>query len=293
MKIEIKKLDGTKRQINIEAAGDTVKKKFEEVFVRLAKEAKVPGFRPGHAPRDMLEKHYSAYVHEQVAKELVPDLYNQAIEKEGLDVVVLPDISDIKLERVNISFRAMVEVTPEIKLGSYKGIKLNYKKITVTAEEIKRQLDSLKESRKQEVVDDNFVRSLGYPHLNELQTALEKQIFLDKENQQRRQLEESLVEQITGPLSFALPEGLVNRQLQDLLRQAKLDLALKGFSREESDQHQQQLAGELQPEAKKQVKVYLVLAAVAKKENIPLDDNMPRRVMELLLREADWQESSE
>jgi FKBP-type peptidyl-prolyl cis-trans isomerase (trigger factor) len=45
------------------------------------------------------------------------------------------------------------------------------------------------------------------------------------------------------------------------------------------------------PEAEKQVRVYLVLSEIAKKENIPLDDHMPRRVMEFLLKEAEWQES--
>ena len=48
----------------------------------------------------------------------------------------------------------------------------------------------------------------------------------------------------------------------------------------------------MRPEAKRQVKVYLVLSEIAKKENIPLDDHMPHQVMEFLLREADWKEVS-
>jgi len=51
------------------------------------------------------------------------------------------------------------------------------------------------------------------------------------------------------------------------------------------------LIQQLEPEAKAQVKVYLVLAAIAKKENIPIDDHMPRKTMEFLLKEADWQSS--
>jgi len=85
---------------------------------------------------------------------------------------------------------------------------------------------------------------------------------------------------------------MVNRQLEELVRQAKLDLAFKGLEREKIEEQGKVLSAELEPEARKQVKVYLVLSDIAKKENIPLDNHMSRRVMEFLLREADWQETS-
>ena len=108
MKAEVKKIDNTKREINIEVSGDIVKNKFEDVFKRIAKEAKVPGFRPGHAPRDILEKHFTSSAHEQVLKELVPDLYNEAIKKEELDVIELPEVTDVKLDGNSLSFKATV-----------------------------------------------------------------------------------------------------------------------------------------------------------------------------------------
>ncbi|MBI5145135.1 MAG: hypothetical protein HZA27_03005 [Candidatus Omnitrophica bacterium] len=291
MKSEVKKIDGTKREINIEVTGETVKNKFEDVFQRISKEAKVAGFRPGHVPRDILEKNFSSLAHEQVLKELVPDLYNQAIEKENLDVIDLPNITDVKLERNSISFKAIVETAPEIKLQNYKGIKLNYRKIAVSADDIKRSLDSLKEARKIENLDDSFAKGLGYPKLAELEKALERQIFLQKENLERQNMEQEIVKVITEGLEFKVPEAMVRRQLEDLVRQAKVDLALRGLPREKIDAEEKKLAQELEPQARNQVKVYLVLAEIAKKENISLDDQMPRKVMEFLLREADWQEA--
>lgn len=292
MKTEVKKLDGTKREVNIEVSGDIIKNKFEDVFSRIAKEAKIAGFRPGHAPRDIVEKNYSKHAHEQVLKELVPDLYNEAIAKEGLDVIELPEISDVKLEANNLSFKAVVEVAPVIALGNYKGIKVNYKKITVAPDEVKRNIDSLKEARKIDTLDDNFAKGLGYPNLAGLELALEKQIFIQKENQQRQKVENELIEALLKGLDFKLPQTMVERQLQELLRQAKVDLALKGIPREKITEQEQALVKELEPEAKKQVQVYLALAEVAKREKIVLDDSMPRRVMELLLKEADWQETA-
>lgn len=288
MKTEVKKLDSTKCEINVAVSGELVKNKFEEIFAQFAKAAKVPGFRPGKAPRDVLEKHYAPSVHEQVLKELVPDVYNQAIAAEKLDVIELPQITDVKLDRSSLSFKAVVEVTPEIAVKNYKNIQINYKPVAVSAEEVKRQIDSVKESRKAETLDDRFSRSLGYPNLAELEKAIERQIFLNKENQERQRVENELVESITKGLEFKLPQALVERQIQDMLRQTKIDLAMKGIPREKIDEQEKLLLEGIKPEAAKQVKIYLILAQIAKKENIAIDDHMPRKVMEFLLREASW-----
>lgn len=292
MKTEVKKLDETKRELIVEVDGDIVKNKFEDVFTRIAKEAKVPGFRPGHAPRDILEKNYSATVHEQVLKELVPDIYNEAIGKEGLDVIENPEISDVKLDKNNLSFKATVEVGPEIKLKSYKGIKVNYKKIAISQDEVKRNIDSLKESRKVDVIDDSFAKSMCYPDLAELEKALERQIYIHKENHERQRIESEIVDSMTKDLNFKVPQSMVERQLQDLVRRAKVDLAMKGFPRDKIDEQEKEMRKNLEAEARSQVKVYLVLSEIAKKENIPQDEHMPARVMELLLKEADWKESA-
>ncbi|HTZ11747.1 MAG TPA: trigger factor [Candidatus Margulisiibacteriota bacterium] len=291
MKTEVKKLEGSKRELSIEVSGEVVKNKFEDVFKKITQEAKVPGFRPGHAPRDIVEKNFSSHAHEQVLKELIPEIYNQAIGNEGLDVIELPEISDVKLDRSSLSFKAKVEVSPEIALKEYKHLKVNYKPVSVTPEEIKRSVDSLKEARKMENADDNLARSLGYPKLGELEKAMERHLLIQKDNEIRQKIENSLIESLTKELDFKVPQSLIKRQAQDLLRQAKVDLALKGIAREKIEENAEALSKEIEPEAEKQVRVYLVLSEIAKKENMPLDDQMPRRVMEFLLKEADWQES--
>jgi len=289
MKTEVKKLDGNKREISIEVSGDIVKNKLEDAFKKIAQEAKVKGFRQGHAPRDILEKNFSSQAHQLVVEELVPDVYNQAIKQEGLDVLELPSITDVKLDRDILYFKATVEITPEINIGKYKGLKLNYKKTEVSADDLKRQIDSLKETRKADSIDDKFAKGLGYPDLTELEKVLEKQIFLQKESQARQQMEHELVEGLLKGLDFKPPQSLINRQLEDLVRQTKIDLALKGFPKEKIDEQEKLFLEKLKPQAIQQVRVYLLLAAIAKKENIPLDDHMPSKVMEMLLKEADWQ----
>ncbi len=118
---------------------------------------------------------------------------------------------------------------------------------------------------------------------------MERQIFVTKENQERQRIENELIENLTKGVEFKLPASLVERQTQDMLRQTKIDWAMKGVPRDKLDAQDKMLLEGIEPEAKKQVKVYLILSQIAKKENIAIDDHMPRKVMEFLLREADWQ----
>ncbi|MCX5712886.1 MAG: trigger factor [Candidatus Omnitrophica bacterium] len=288
MKTQIKNLEGSKRELNVEVSGDVVKNKFEEVFKKIGQEAKVKGFRPGNAPRDILEKEFSGHAHDQVLKELIPEIYNQAVEQEKIDVVELPEISDVKLDRTTLSFKAVVDIAPEIKLKDYKGIKVEFKTIEVTQDEIKRYLDSIKESRKITAVDDDFARSLSYPNVAELEKALEKQIYIQKENAQRQKIEQEIVSAITKDADFKIPQSLINRRKEEMLRQARMDLAMKGIPQEKLDEYLKSTSGKVEEEAREQVKVYLILAEIAKKENIPSDDQAPQKVMELLLRSANW-----
>jgi len=289
MKAEVKKLDGATREISVEVEGDVVKNKFEDVFKKITQEAKIKGFRPGHAPRDIVEKEYSHVAHEQVLRELIPELYQQVLDKEKLDVVDYPHISDVKLERASLSFKAQVEVTPEIDIKNYKGIKLAYTKSVVSADELKRNLDSLKESRKIDVMDDSVAMGLGYPSLEELKAVMERQITTGKDNSQRHEIEHQLIDSLTKGLDVKLPQSLVAKQLEDMLRQTKVDLALKGVPKEKIMEQDEALRKEVEPQARRQVLVYLVLASIARSENIPVDDHMTQKVMELLYKNAQWE----
>ncbi|MDI6758590.1 MAG: trigger factor [Candidatus Omnitrophota bacterium] len=292
MKTEIKKIGSNQRELNIEVSGEIVKNKFSDVFQRVSKEAKVHGFRPGHAPADIIEKQYSSIIHQEVLKELVPDVYNKAIDAEGLDVIELPEITEVKLTKENLSFKAKVEISPEIPIKDYKNLKVNFRLINVASDEIKRAIDSLKEQHKANELDDRFARSLGYPNMQELERIVERQIFINKENQERARIENEIIEGLTNGLDFKVPQGLLKRQVDDMLRQAKMDLALRGISKEVIEAEEKTLLEKITPKAREQVRVYLVLSEVAKKENIPLNDDMPRFVMEFLLREAEWKEAS-
>ncbi len=288
MKTEVKKLDSSKVEINISVEGDIVKNKFEDVFKKIGQEAKVKGFRPGHTPRDILEKEFLNLAHEQVLKELIPELYGQAVDKEFLHVLDMPEISEVKLDRGSLSFRAQVDVIPEIGVKNYKGVKVDYKKITVTPDEVKRNIDSLKESKKIDALDDGFAKTLGYPNLAELEIAVERQISTQKANSQHQDIERQVIDSLSKGLDFKLPQSLVNKQQEELVRQAKVELVFRGMPKDTIAQKEEMLRKEFEPQAKNQVKVYLILADIAEKENIPAGDTMSQKVMEFLFKEAAW-----
>lgn len=292
MNTEVKNIDTTKKELLISVEGDIVKNKFEDAFREIEKYAKVKGFRQGHLPRNILEKEFVSVARQQVLKELIPELYSQTLKKEDLYVIDAPEITDIKLDRIRLSFRARVEILPELAVKNYKGLKITYKKINVSTDEIRRNLDSFKETRKIDILDDNYVKSLGYPNLDELESSIARQIAVQKNNTQQYELREQINEQLTKDLDFKLPPSLVKRELDELLRQLKAELLLQGISKEKIAEQENEYLRELEPHARKRVKIYLILSEIAKRENIPLDEQMSHKVMEFLLREADWQEIS-
>lgn len=289
MKTTVKKIDAHKRELSIEASGDIIKNKFDEVYAKIAEEAKIPGFRPGKAPRSILEKHHSGLAFERVLNYLIPQLCDEAAKSEKLEVIHLSKVEEVNLANDVLTFKATVEVKPQIPLKDYKGINLSYKRIEVTDEDLKKAKDSIKESMKAENLDDNFAKGLGYPDLQALDEFLRHNIYLQKESQGRSLMENTIVDKLLKDTDLSVPESLVERQLKDLLSHTKVDLAMKGLSKEQIEKEEDNISKKLRPEAETQVKVYLVLEEIAKRQNLPLDNNMPRRVMELLLREAKWE----
>ncbi|MEK6564414.1 MAG: trigger factor [Candidatus Omnitrophota bacterium] len=290
MKVEAKKLDASKVQLDIEVPQETVKKKFEEVYEKVGKEARIPGFRPGKAPRDILEKHHGRLIQDEVIKGLIPEAYRGSIEREKIDVVEMPEISQVKLESHILSFRAVVEVKPQIEIKDYKNIKLKYKKIAVGPQEIDKSLDSFKESHKISALDDKFAKGLGYAALADMRASIERRLLTQKEDELRRQLQEDLLKQILDKARFRVPPSLIAQRLEELVKDAKVQLAIRQVPREQIASHDEKLRKELSPEAESQVKTFLVLEEIAKRENITDAEHLTQRTIEFLLSEANWVE---
>jgi trigger factor len=152
MKTELVDVSPTRKEIKIEVEPDVVRAAFDRISDRYAKQASVPGFRPGHAPRAVVRTRYKSEIRGDVLRELIPDAVNNAIEKHELDAIGEPDVhldNNEALEHIGenpISFHVGVEVLPKVELGLYKGIEATRRMRPVTDADTDRMVEGLRES---------------------------------------------------------------------------------------------------------------------------------------------------
>ena len=131
---------------DIQVPKEDIARAFDEVYAEMTKVANIPGFRAGKAPKELVAKHYSKTAKEEVLKKLVPEAYRMALEEHGINPIGLPEISEVNFqEDKELSFKARVDTRPKFKIKDYRGIKVNKKKVSVTAEEIDKTLASLRD----------------------------------------------------------------------------------------------------------------------------------------------------
>ena len=140
MKVEVKKIDATCRELKFEVPKERVSKKMEEVYQEIGKTATIKGFRPGKAPRHLLETHHGKLVKEETLKQLIPEIYQEGLEREKINPMDLPEIHDVSFKDGIIAFSAKLDVRPEVKIKNYKGIVVQRKPSTVSEEDVNETL---------------------------------------------------------------------------------------------------------------------------------------------------------
>jgi trigger factor len=152
MKTEIKDVSPTRKEIRIEIEPEAVRRSYDRVSDRYAKLANVPGFRRGHAPRDVVRTRFKSEIRSEVLRELVPDAINEAIDQHELITVGEPHVhfdDSEKFERLGdqpISLQVELEVLPKVTLGQYKGIKASRSVRPITDADVERMIEGLRNS---------------------------------------------------------------------------------------------------------------------------------------------------
>lgn len=143
----VEALEGNKVRLRVEVPADDFEHAIDAAFRKLAREVKIPGFRPGKAPRALLEARLGTEVaREQALRDALPDYYAQAVEAEDIDVIAAPDIDITKGEEDgDVAFDAVVEVRPVVDVAGYDGLRVEVPSPDVSDEAVDAQLDSLRE----------------------------------------------------------------------------------------------------------------------------------------------------
>ena len=133
--------------MTIEVPAETVDATYDRVLNRLTSKAKIEGFRPGRAPRSLVEARLGpAVVREEVVEVMVPEVMRQVLQEGAIDPIESPDVEVLELERGRPArLKATVSVMPEVKLGEVPKLEEPINPIEVTDEMVERRLEDLRE----------------------------------------------------------------------------------------------------------------------------------------------------
>jgi len=146
MKVEVEKQPGSVSRLQIELPPDEVAKEWDAIANSFARFAKIPGYRPGKAPRAVIDKRFRKEIQDELTKKLVSKSYHEAVEREQLRVASLTNIEDVQFgEDKSMRFRATVVTAPDFELPDYKHIPAQVPDTKVSDAEVDESLERLRD----------------------------------------------------------------------------------------------------------------------------------------------------
>src|SRR5204862_291679 len=146
MKVEVENQPQGGATLRIELPPEEVRKEWDSIANNYSRYARIPGYRAGKAPRQVIEKKFHKEIQDELTKTLVSKSYQEAIAKKNLRVVSLSDLGDVEFgEDRSMRFRATVITAPEFELPEYKSIPVQLPETAVTEEEIETALERLRD----------------------------------------------------------------------------------------------------------------------------------------------------
>ena len=140
------KLEKSKVVLTIEVGAEEFEAAINKAYLKMRGKMQIPGFRPGKAPRKMIEKLYGVEIfYEEAVNIVLPDAYESAVKEQGLDVVGYPDVELVECGAQGVTFKATVSVYPEVKLGQYKGLEAPKAEVKVMAADVNARLKEMAE----------------------------------------------------------------------------------------------------------------------------------------------------
>jgi trigger factor len=161
MKVTVEDVSSVKKIMNVEIPEETVVRELNDAYKNLKKTAKIKGFRPGKAPRSVLEQLFKKDVHNDVSSKLIQDSFIEAIKEADLDIVAKPEIDPPGLnEKGPYTYAVTVEVKPKIEDIDFKNLSLKKILYHATDEEMDAQLKMLRKNlaKQNPIAEDRGVR---------------------------------------------------------------------------------------------------------------------------------------
>ncbi len=140
--------ESCKRTIEISVPAGEVGEEIERAVGSMRNRVKLPGFRPGKVPANIIRARFATEIREDVVRSLVPKHFHKSAEDQNLRVVGAPDIKDVHYHPGEpLTFKAEFEVAPEFELKDYSGLTVPYREPEVTEEQVAQRLEELREQK--------------------------------------------------------------------------------------------------------------------------------------------------
>jgi trigger factor len=147
MQSTVEPLEGNKVKLHVMVPADEFERAIDSAFRKLAREVRIPGFRPGKAPRRILEARFGSDVaRDQALRDALPEYYVGAVTEHDVDVIAMPDIEiTAGQDEGDVEFDAVVEVRPQVTLLGYDELRVELPWTAVSDEDVDRQVDALRD----------------------------------------------------------------------------------------------------------------------------------------------------
>jgi len=149
LKIKLQDGKACEKVLTIEVAQGRISEEFESFYKAIAPRAKVPGFRPGKVPRDVLVMHYEKNANDSVLETLLSESLPKALREKDLNPLATPEIKDIQFTKEKLAYKAYVEIRPKIKLSRVTGLSAKREKAEVKPEDVEKALKQTQEMHAQ------------------------------------------------------------------------------------------------------------------------------------------------
>lgn len=370
MKTQVENLNEVKKIIHFEIPWEDVDLHVKESVRHIMRTARIPGFRPGKAPEQVVRSRYAQHIKDDVMQHMIPDAYQTALKENNFDVISEPALSDVMYaEGSPFLFKITIETRPQVDIQDYKGIDIEARPFEIKDEEVdavlkvyqqraaemiplpesaaengqyvaahvradlsgekkKKLFDSAttievgsednhpafnehlvgkKASEKVEfdatyaedhpeksiagktvhyrveiqsvnerrlpAIDDEFAKDQGdYASLKDLKEKIRNDIEKHKQNDQKGHYKEEITKKLVDANRFAVPETLVRRETDNLMKEYAYTLQRSGANIQDASIDWNELYQKFTEQAERNVRGVMIIQAVADAEKIEVTD---------------------
>jgi trigger factor len=212
VRTSVEPLDGNRVRLSIELEDDEFDEALDAAFRKIAREVRVPGFRPGKAPRRLIEARLGTQVARQEAlRDALPEYYERALEENDLTPIAPPEI-DITAgqDEGPVAFDAVVEVMPMVSVAGYEGLRVVLPSLEVDEDDVEGQIDELRKTTGGEL------RAVPRPARDGDHVSIDRKVTRHDETLQAS--EDELYEVGSGTIVEELDRELRGKRSGDILK---------------------------------------------------------------------------